>query len=70
MILLERINQGKALADKEAKHEEKKRLITELTNKVGNWTLGSLDEHSNRKKVEANRFVKQAVCASNLQKLV
>ncbi|KAF1775869.1 hypothetical protein GQ600_514 [Phytophthora cactorum] len=39
-------------------------------NNAGNWVLDSLHEHSNRKKVEANRLVKQAVRAADLQKLV
>ncbi|KAH7488483.1 hypothetical protein KRP22_008881 [Phytophthora ramorum] len=60
----------KLLSDEEAKREEKKRLITELMNNAGNWVLDSLHEHSNRKKVEANRLVKQAVRAADLQKLV
>ncbi|KAG2786984.1 hypothetical protein JG687_00002682 [Phytophthora cactorum] len=60
----------KLLADEESKREEKKRLITELMNNAGNWVLDSLHEHSNRKKVEANRLVKQAVRAADLQKLV
>ncbi|KAE8902932.1 hypothetical protein PF005_g21203 [Phytophthora fragariae] len=60
----------KLLADEEAKREEKKRLITELMNNAGNLVLDSLHEHSNRKKVEANRLAKQAVCAADLQKLV
>ncbi|UIZ28005.1 hypothetical protein KXD40_004363 [Peronospora effusa] len=60
----------KLLADEESKREEKKRFITELMNNAGNWVLDSLHEHSNRKKVEANRLVKQAVRAADLQKLV
>ncbi|KUF98348.1 hypothetical protein AM588_10010940 [Phytophthora nicotianae] len=60
----------KLLADEESKREEKKRLITELMNNAGNWVLDSLHDHSNRKKVEANRLVKQAVRAADLQKLV
>eukprot|EP00644_Phytophthora_capsici_P006134 jgi/Phyca11/116914/e_gw1.32.324.1 len=60
----------KLLADEEAKREEKKRLITELMNNAGNWVLDSLHDHSSRKKVEANRLVKQAVRAADLQKLV
>ncbi|KAG7390476.1 WD repeat and FYVE domain-containing protein 1 [Phytophthora pseudosyringae] len=60
----------KLLSDEEAKREEKKRLITELMNSAGNWVLDSLHGHSSRKKVEANRLVKQAVRAADLQKLV
>ncbi|CEG40671.1 cytoplasmic dynein 1 heavy chain 1 [Plasmopara halstedii] len=60
----------KLLADEEAMREEKKFLITELMNNAGNWVLESLHEHSGRKKVEANRLVKQAVRAADLQKLV
>ncbi|RLN69373.1 hypothetical protein BBP00_00000378 [Phytophthora kernoviae] len=60
----------KLLADEETKRDEKKRLITELMNNAGNWVLDSLHDHSNRKKVEANRLVKQAVRAADLQKLV
>ncbi|RLN93690.1 hypothetical protein BBJ28_00014827, partial [Nothophytophthora sp. Chile5] len=60
----------KLLADEETKREEKKTLITELMNNAGNWVLDSLHEHSSRKKVEANRLVKQAVRAADLQKLV
>ncbi|KAE9048095.1 hypothetical protein PR001_g667 [Phytophthora rubi] len=39
-------------------------------NNSGNWALDSLHEHSNRKKMEANRLVKQAGHAADLQKLV
>uniref|UniRef100_A0AAV1UM41 FYVE-type domain-containing protein n=1 Tax=Peronospora matthiolae TaxID=2874970 RepID=A0AAV1UM41_9STRA len=60
----------KLLADEEAKREEKKRQITELMNNAGNWVLDALHGHSSRKKVEANRLVKQAVRAADLQKLV
>lgn len=60
----------KLLADEEVKREEKKHLITELMNNAGNWVLESLHGHSTRKKVEADRLVKQAVRAADLQKLV
>ncbi|TDH68951.1 hypothetical protein CCR75_000330 [Bremia lactucae] len=60
----------KLLANEETMREEKKRLITELMNSAGNWVLDSLHDHSNRKKVEANRLVNQAVRAADLQKLV
>ncbi|KAF4138288.1 hypothetical protein GN958_ATG12546 [Phytophthora infestans] len=50
--------------------DEKKHLIAELMNCAGNWVLDSLHEHSNRKKVETNRLLKQAVSAADLQKLV
>ncbi|KAF4046717.1 hypothetical protein GN244_ATG01108 [Phytophthora infestans] len=50
--------------------DEKKHLIAELLNCAGNWVLDSLHEHSNRKKVETNRLLKQAVSAADLQKLV
>uniref|UniRef100_K3WHS2 J domain-containing protein n=1 Tax=Globisporangium ultimum (strain ATCC 200006 / CBS 805.95 / DAOM BR144) TaxID=431595 RepID=K3WHS2_GLOUD len=60
----------KLLADEETKREEKKALITELMNNAGNWVLDSLHDHSNRKKREADRLVKQAIRAADLQKLV
>ncbi|GAB9463867.1 Cytoplasmic dynein 1 heavy chain 1 [Globisporangium polare] len=60
----------KLLADEETKREEKKALITELMNNAGNWVLDALHDHSNRKKREADRLVKQAIRAADLQKLV
>ncbi|DBA04797.1 TPA: hypothetical protein N0F65_004434 [Lagenidium giganteum] len=60
----------KLLADEEKKREEKKALITDLMNSAGNWVLDALHEHSKRKKKEADRLVKQAVRAADLQKLV
>ncbi|KAJ0405553.1 hypothetical protein P43SY_009602 [Pythium insidiosum] len=60
----------KLLADEEAKREEKKAMITDLMNNAGNWVLDALHEHSKRKKKEADRLVKQAVRAADLQKLV
>lgn len=60
----------KLLADEETKREEKKALITELMNSAGNWVLDALHDHTSRKKREADRLVKQAVRAADLQKLV
>lgn len=60
----------KLLADEETKREEKKALITELMNNAGNWVLDALHDHTSRKKREADRLVKQAVRAADLQKLV
>jgi len=50
--------------------DQKKHKITEIMNDAGNWVLEALHDHSKRKKKEADRLVKQAGRAADLQKLV
>nr|CCA15174.1 Cytoplasmic dynein 1 heavy chain 1 putative [Albugo laibachii Nc14] len=52
------------------KREEKKEAIDAAINSCGNWVMEALHEHSKRKKREAERLLKQAVRAAELQKLV
>jgi curved DNA-binding protein CbpA len=62
--------ESKLLADEEAKRDQKKKHITSIMNEAGNWVLDALHRHSKRKKKEADRLVKQALRAAELQKLV
>lgn len=63
-------NEVKILGEEESKREEKKSFLTNQLNDAGNWVLSSLHCHSKRKKKEADRLVKQASRASQLQELV
>ncbi|OQR98945.1 hypothetical protein THRCLA_06616 [Thraustotheca clavata] len=63
-------NEKQLIDDEEACREQKKAYLSSLMTDAGNWVLDALHDHSKRKKREADRLVKQAVRASELQRLV
>ncbi|RHY08184.1 hypothetical protein DYB25_005993, partial [Aphanomyces astaci] len=63
-------SEKKLIADEEACREQKKAYLTSLLTDAGNWVYDALHDHSKRKKREADRLVKQALRASELQRLV
>ncbi|EQC34983.1 hypothetical protein SDRG_07779 [Saprolegnia diclina VS20] len=63
-------NEKRLVDDEEACREQKKAYLSSLMTDAGNWVLDALHDHSKRKKREADRLVKQAVRASELQRLV
>ncbi|CAK4641044.1 hypothetical protein LEN26_017127 [Aphanomyces euteiches] len=63
-------SEKKLISDEETCREQKKQYLTSLLTDAGNWVYDALHDHSKRKKREADRLVKQALRASELQRLV
>ncbi|KAF0695673.1 Aste57867_13533 [Aphanomyces stellatus] len=63
-------SEKKLISDEELCRDQKKQYLMSLLTDAGNWVYDALHDHSKRKKREADRLVKQALRASELQRLV